>query len=152
MSHSLQAPWRAVVHHEVELLNTSLRCTLTVHSQNDMPAMVGWHPWFVRPRNFSLEFSSMLERGADYLPTGKHTAPIIRDADDCFIDPIAPLTLHYPNISLTLQSDCSHWVVYDQPAHAMCVEPQSGPPNEVNDAPHIVRAGESMQRHFTISW
>ena len=154
MTHEFGAPWpwRGVVHHQMELHDASLTCTLTVDAHDDMPLMIGWHPWFMRPVESVLPFQTMLERGADYLPTGKHVVARTEHADDCFVDPQGPITLRYDNVTLTLHSDCSHWVVYSQPTHAICVEPQSGPPNEVNDAPHIVRAGASMQREFTISW
>ena len=154
MMHSLDAPWpwRGDVHHVIELSDTALTCTLLLDAHDDMPAMMGWHPWFARPLDASLAFTSMLERGPDYLPTGKVVAPSLENADDCFLDPREPLTLTYQDCALTLQSDCSHWVVYNQPTHATCVEPQSGPPNQVNDSPHVVRAGETMSRHFTISW
>lgn len=154
MSHELGAPWpwRGAVVHEVELHHASLTCALTVEAHDDMPVMVGWHPWFVRPLEATLPFASMVQRGDDYLPTGTRVDPVVEHADDCFCEPTGPLALRYDKVTLTLHSDCSHWVVYNQPTHAICVEPQSGPPNEVNDAPHIVRAGESMRREFTISW
>jgi aldose 1-epimerase len=145
-------PWRGEVHHAVELSDTALTCTLSLTAHEDMPAMLGWHPWFVQPQNVSLPFASMLERGPDYLPTGKIVAPSLENADDCFVDSRGPLTLTYEDCALTLQSDCSHWVVYNQPTHAICVEPQSGPPNEVNDAPFVLPAGETMSRQFIISW
>jgi len=145
-------PWRGVVSHVVELSDSALTCSLSLSAREDMPAMLGWHPWFIQPQDVSLAFASMLERGVDYLPTGQLAAPSLENADDCFVDPRGPLTLTYEDVVLTLQSDCSHWVVYNQPTHAICVEPQSGAPNEVNNAPQEVRAGETMSRLFTISW
>ena len=78
--------------------------------------------------------------------------------DDCFDSPlVAPgdhvdefLRLRVLDVDLALSSDCSHWVLYDVPAHATCVEPQSGPPNQVNDDPRVVRPGESSSRWFRI--
>ena len=53
---------------------------------------------------------------------------------------------------MTVTSDCDHWVVYDQPAHATCVEPQSGPPDALNVAPVVVSPGEPLTRTMTITW
>lgn len=154
MTYTLQSPWpwKGHVHHRIELAESSMTCTLTVEANEDMPISIGWHPWFRKPQQSTLLFASMLERGHDYLPTGKLLPPELHFADDCFIDPLAPISLEYDDITVVLSSDCSHWVVYNQPEHATCVEPQSGPPNELNDAPHILYAGQTMQRFFTISW
>jgi aldose 1-epimerase len=54
------------------------------------------------------------------------------------------------SVPLALSSDCSHWVLYDEPAHATCVEPQSGPPNQISDDPVTLRAGESLSRWFRV--
>ena len=36
-----------------------------------------------------------------------------------------------------MTSTCDHVVLYDQPRHAICVEPQTGPPDALN---HLERA------------
>jgi aldose 1-epimerase len=44
-------------------------------------------------------------------------------------------------------------VVYDQLAHATCVEPQSGPPNAQNmGVAQVLAPGEMLQRTMTIAW
>ena len=78
-----------------------------------------------------------------------------RDAinvDDCFVNPLAPLSLTVNGVDLVLSSDCSHWVVYDQPSHSTCVEPQSGAPNAINDSPFVLAPRESLTKWFTIAW
>jgi aldose 1-epimerase len=69
------------------------------------------------------------------------------------------LQLHYPPLSrapgltVTVASDCDHWVIYDQPEHATCVEPQSGPPDAANlGLATVLQPGEFLQRSMTISW
>src|SRR5690606_34548827 len=104
------------------------------------PVTIGWHPWFVKPVTDRLEFEAMYRRGADGLPTGELVDPTPRPWDDCFVRPRGPLRLHYADPSggadqalvVTIASDCDHWVVYDEPVHATCVEPQSGPPDAAN--------------------
>jgi aldose 1-epimerase len=154
LTYKLAAPWpfTGTVRHVVELSDTALTCTLSLTAHDDMPAMLGWHPWFVKPQSASLPFRTMLERGDDYLPNGRSVAAQLENADDCFTDLDGVIALTIGEQQLQLHSDCSHWVVYNQPAHATCVEPQSGPPNEVNDAPFVLPAGETMSRQFIISW
>jgi galactose mutarotase-like enzyme len=40
--------------------------------------------------------------------------------------------------------------MYDIPLNATCVEPQSGPPNGVNDSPLVLDPNTSLTKNFTI--
>ena len=71
--------------------------------------------------------------------------------DDCFLND-APVVLHRGGQRVTLTSDCTHWVVYDMPAHATCVEPQSGPPDAFNLEPRSLAPGQTLERWFAIEW
>jgi aldose 1-epimerase len=51
-----------------------------------------------------------------------------------------------------LRSDCIHWVVYDETAHATCVEPQSGPADSFNIEQTVLQPGETLERSFLIEW
>jgi aldose 1-epimerase len=51
-----------------------------------------------------------------------------------------------------VESECDHWVVFDVPAEATCVEPQSGPPDAFNLTPHVVTPRSPLSRTMTISW
>jgi aldose 1-epimerase len=42
-------------------------------------------------------------------------------------------------------------VVYDEPGHAVCVEPQSGPPDGPNLEPVMVPANGVLQRWMRLS-
>jgi aldose 1-epimerase len=128
----------------------SLVCQLTVTADRRMPAEVGWHPWFVKPDGLVFNPDAMYER-IDSLPTGNLVPPTAGPWDDCFVN-TDPVSLHYPDIVLTVSSDCDHLVVYDEPTHATCVEPQSGPPDAFNLRPRVLEAGERFQRTMTISW
>ena len=52
---------------------------------------------------------------------------------------------------MTIDSDCSHWVVYDETSHAICVEPQSGPPNDFNLEQFIVEPSKPLKRFMRLS-
>ena len=67
----------------------------------------------------------------------------------------APVVLHYdrPTVAVVqVESDCDHWVVYDEPADATCVEPQSGPPDAFNLVHHVVTPATPLRRTMTIAW
>jgi aldose 1-epimerase len=117
-----------------------------------MPAQVGWHPWFRKPSHASLIFESMLQRDGHGIATTIRERTDAVNVDDCFINPLAPLSLTVNGVELVLSSDCSHWVVYDLSPHSTCVEPQSGAPNEINDSPVILAPGESLTKWFDIAW
>ncbi len=53
---------------------------------------------------------------------------------------------------LSLQANVSHWVVYDEPAHALCVEPQTGPPDALNGAPELVVPGTPLVAELRLAW
>jgi galactose mutarotase-like enzyme len=42
--------------------------------------------------------------------------------------------------------------VYTDPEHAVCVEPQSGPPDEFNLAPNVVHPGTPLVITATFRW
>ena len=148
-----QWPFGGSVSQRIELSNDHVRLGLRVTAGDQaMPAQVGWHPWFCKPSHTSLIFESMLQRDGHGIATTIRERTDAVNVDDCFINPLAPLSLTVNGVKLVLSSDCSHWVVYDQPIHATCIEPQSGATNEINDSPVILAPGESLARWFTIAW
>jgi aldose 1-epimerase len=141
-------------HQHIQLGDEALVCVLTVIAEGEaMPVTIGWHPWFVKPPHDQLEFAAMYLRDDEGIPTGELVAPPPRPWDDCFVRPLATPELRYPGLTVRVESDCDHWVVYDQPSHATCVEPQSGPPDAVNlGLATVLEPGEFLQRSMTVSW
>lgn len=141
----------------IELTPGGLRWALAVAAGvGAMPAQVGWHPWFVKPVSAELRFARMLVRDPDGIPTGDTVTPPPGPWDDCFEEPLAPLRLGYraPTTPLELEvsSDCACWVVFDEPAHATCVEPQSGPPDGLTTRPDVLGPGDRLERWMQIAW
>lgn len=144
--------------HRVWIDRTTVTMSLTVEADEDMPAMVGWHPWFRKPEMSPLGLTSMLRRDDAGIATAELVDRPTGPVDDCFVgrfaggldEPDELLTMRIDSVPLALSSDCSHWVLYDEPAHATCVEPQSGPPNQISDDPVTLRAGESLSRWFRV--
>lgn len=140
-----------------ELDDDGLTCHLEVHAgRHAMPAVAGWHPWFRRPVALSFAAGRMYRRDDEGIPDGELVAVPPGPWDDCFTDVVSPPQLTWPTgpiVSIT--SSCDHWVVYDQPAHALCVEPQTGPPDEFNllgVRGTLVRPGEPLRAWMRLSW
>jgi aldose 1-epimerase len=148
-----QWPFGGSVSHRIHLQDSRILLELSVTAGDcAMPAQVGWHPWFCKPSHAELIFESMLQRDTDGIATSLREQTDAVNVDDCFFNPLAPLSLTVNGVDLVLSSNCSHWVVYDLPTHSTCIEPQSGAPNEINDAPVILSAGESLSKWFDIAW
>lgn len=144
-----------------------LKVSMILEADEPMPASIGWHPWFRRwltgtvevparrsdPAQLQFAAESMYERGPDGLPTGRIVAPSAGPWDDCFTGVAPPPRLIWPGrLALELASTCDHWVVYTEPDHAICVEPQTGPPNAVELAPQVVLPGSPLTASMTWHW
>lgn len=142
-------PFSGNITHEVhiDVARRVLTCTLTVTTSDEsMPAQVGWHPWFVRPARLDVDFAEMYVRDDEYIPNGRKTAPTPGPWDDCFVSPRRTPAVVFDDVRIDIESDCDHWVVYDMPTHALCIEPQSGPPDGFTLAPLIVSPTSPLQR------
>lgn len=123
------------------------------------PATVGWHPWFrrvVAGNEAQLDFraSSMYERGPDHLPTGRLVEPSAGPWDDAFTGLDGPANIRWGDrIALTIESDLDHLMVYDEQPHALCIEPQSGPPNPFAlRSAAIVEPDEPLEAAMVWTW
>ena len=137
-----------------------LTCRLELHADEVMPASIGWHPWFVRrPEGLAGELELEFEAGAMYvrdaagIATTQRVTPPPGPWDDCFTDVRRPPLLRWPGfLELTIESDCPDWVVYTEPRDAMCVEPQTAPPDALNGVPAIVEPGRPLVAEMTWRW
>lgn len=144
-------PFEGLVIHRIEVDPIGITMRVAVHADESQPIQIGWHPWFVKPSRVAHGCELMVVRGRDGIATSTLVETPDGPWDDCFVAGGAPPTLTVGGVDLVLSSDCSHWVVYDMPDHATCIEPQSGPPNAINDAPEVVEAGAMCARWFRIS-
>jgi len=154
-------PFAGWVEHRITVDPTSVNLQLAVHAtdrsdaSNSMPAQVGWHPWFVRPVQLEAEFKTIYVRDSDGIAGVQRAQQhdlMHGPLDDCFRDAVAAPLLKFDNgLVVRLESDCSHWVVYNEPSHAICVEPQSGPPNGLNSEPLVLSPDHSLTRYFRLT-
>jgi aldose 1-epimerase len=156
-------PFAGWVIHEVALSPTLLELRLEVHTSGaTFPATLGWHPWFRR----RIEVGGSLEvdlaakrwypRGIDGLPLGFVEPPPSRGPwDDCFTAITWPARLTWPGaLQVTMTSTCDHVVLYDEPRHAICIEPQTGPPDALNrlEWASLVRRGRPLVAEMSLTW
>ena len=146
-------PFGGVARQHFELHDDHLVCVMEVEAgDRPMPAQVGWHPWFRKPEQLRFEAEHMYRRDDDGIPTGALVPPDAGPWDDCFTGVVQPIELRYPDVTLMVSSSCDHWVVYDQPEHATCVEPQSGPPDGFTLCPQVLAPDETLRHTMTIAW
>ncbi|MBZ6200903.1 aldose 1-epimerase [Streptomyces olivaceus] len=165
LTYDLTDPWPYTgrVTQVVALAEDALTLTLAVETyDSSFPAQVGWHPWFNRTldggsgADVSIAFDPAWqeERGDDHLPTGNRVEPKPGPWDDCFGMPDGvDVTLTWPGrLELNVTSREPWAVVYDEQEAAVCVEPQTGPPNGLNIAPRLVTPLEPLEATTTWSW
>lgn len=160
-------PFTGRVTQRIDLMSEALHLSLELEADEPMPAAVGWHPWFRRqltgtatrpvapsgPAALGFEAARMFVRDADGIPTGALVDPTPRPWDDCFIGLRCAPTLTWPGVlSLELTSTCDYWVVYDEPAETICIEPQSAPPDFVHRDPPVVVPGRPLTATMTWRW
>ena len=164
---ALVEPWpfggRAVQH--FELSDSALVVTAEVHAgEVAMPAMAGWHPWFRRrlARNGNevggdaeLQFTAdaVYSVDDDLVPTGALEAVPPAPWNACFVGVSDGPRITWPAaLSLHISSTFDRWVIFTEPDHALCVEPQSGPPAEFDLDPHVLQPGEVLAGSMTMRW
>ncbi|MEU2078125.1 aldose 1-epimerase [Streptomyces sp. NPDC013489] len=155
-------PYNGRVTQVFELAEDALTLRFGVETYDDsFPAQAGWHPWFLRNlgrggQDARLDFTPAWqeERGDDHLPTGRRIDRTPGPWDDCFGMPEGvDVTLTWPEeLELKVTSRAEWVVIYDEQEEAVCVEPQSGPPNGLNTHPRLVTPIDPLEVESTWRW
>ena len=152
---ALDWPFGGNARQHIDLGADRLRCDLLVEADHGrFPAEIGWHPWFRKPDRVDFAPTAMYRRDEFGLPTGELVEPSDGPWDDCFIN-VDDVRLTYDRAvapTVTVAADCDHWVIFDEPTAATCVEPQSGPPDAFNLRAHVVTPSSPLRRTMTIAW
>jgi aldose 1-epimerase len=163
-TYDLTGPWPypGRVTQTFALTEDGLTLGMSVETANDsFPAQAGWHPWFRRNlgnggEDVVVDFAPAWqeERGEDHIPTGRRVEPRPGPWDDCFGMPDGvDVTLTWPAELRLRVTSRSPWVVlYDEQPEAVCVEPQSGPPNGLNTTPRLVTRIDPLEMAAAFSW
>lgn len=137
----LPAPYGgATVEQNIEVLDDAVRWSLEYEPGNcDLPAWLGFHPWFPRDLerggSAEIEFSAekMLVRDKEGLPTGAMVSPTPQPWDDAFTQIRGVPAVVWEDVArIDIESDAPWWVVYNEDADAICIEPQTAPPDAAN--------------------
>ncbi|WP_341257158.1 MULTISPECIES: aldose 1-epimerase [Gordonia] len=152
-------PFRGRVTQELSLTPTHLDLSMAVTTHaGPFPAQVGWHPWFATTLvdgapQATLEFTAdWQEERVAMIPTGRRLPVGPPPWDDCFGMPggVAVAVIWPGQLRVDVTSPAEWVVVFNERPEAVCVEPQSGPPNGLNSAPRIVTVDDPL--HMSSRW
>jgi aldose 1-epimerase len=180
LSCPLDEPWPfgGQVRQEVALTPGNLELAAEVVAEDrEMPAGIGWHPWFARPLSgdvrVRLAATGTLVTRDDRIPTGQ-VAPLepdtdLRDGpllgerrlDHVYVGVGNPALLIWPDLELRIaweppvDSVCVH-----SPPRGVCVEPQTAWPNApalaaggvVSTGLAVARPGTPLRARTMWSW
>jgi aldose 1-epimerase len=153
-------PFKGRVVHRIRVDDDALELRLEVWAEDEpFPASCGWHPWWRRrlSRGGDLELAfdagAMWQRDPDGIPSGELVLPTPGPWDECFTELGAPPVLRWADaLELTIETTCMDLVVFDKPSHAVCVEPQTGPPDALRLTPVVVEPGLPLVAEVTFAW
>jgi aldose 1-epimerase len=146
-------PYGGLARQRIEVGMRQVRLELSVTAARQaMPAVIGWHPWFLKPDRMDFKPSRYYPRDHEGIARLPLAEPPPAPWDDCFLND-EPVLLHRGGQRLRLSSDCHHWVVYDETDFATCVEPQTGPPDAFNlGLARTLAPGETLRAWFLLEW
>ena len=143
-------PFGGVVTQQVAVFDGGMTAAMRVTAgDRAFPVSIGWHPWFRKPDRLEFEPEAMFRRDDAHIAVDELVEVPVGPWDDCFVNR-SPVGLEIGAVRLTMTSECIHWVVFDEPSHATCVEPQTGPPDAFNIAVDVVEAGASRTASFRL--
>ncbi len=169
-------PFAGRVTQRFELAPSRLDVRMELHADEPMPASMGWHPWFRRqpwpvadarslssagspavdapgPVELDLDAGAIYERDDDGIATRNKVHPPPGPWDECFTDLRHPPVLRWPGfLELTIESEARDWVVYTEPPEAICVEPQTAPPDALDRDATLVGPGSPLVLTMTWRW
>lgn len=145
--HELRSPWpwpgEVSASCSLEMAGDTVTVVTTLEvtaGERTSHAIVGWHPWFVSTLDgaagrWSAPAATMLMRDSDGMPTQQHVSAPAADLDDVLYVSDHSMTLAWGGqYALVIENSHPWFVVYDQRPGFICVEPQTAPPNAVNEA------------------
>jgi len=143
-------PFGGRVAQEITVDDAAVRFVIEV-TADERPFHVsfGWHPWFRKPERLDFAPDAMYRRDDEGIAVDELVPVPPGPWDDCFVNHV-PVGLTVDGVRLRLSSDCTTWVVYDERAHATCVEPQTAPPDAFTIAPLVLGPGRSHRAWFRL--
>ncbi len=145
-------PFGGTVLQAFEVSEGVLTCTMTVAATDrPFPVSFGWHPWFRKPSRLEFAPTAMYQRDVDHIAVDELVEVPPGPWDDCFVN-LEPIGVTVDDVDVTLSSPCTDWVVFDEPPHATCIEPQTGPPDAFTIRPEIIEPGAASTTSFRLAF
>ena len=141
--------WRSTDH--------ALHLRLAVVARERMPVWLGIHPWFRREVDghqvaLDVDADQMYVRRPDQLPTGELGPVPVGPWDDCFSG-VTRAYVSWGGLTLTMTASTQTWVVFDERPEAVCVEPQTAPPDALRlGLAHWLEPGEEHALDVDFRW
>ena len=143
-------PFGGVVLQAFEVSDRAVTGAMSVTAtERAFPVSFGWHPWFRKPSRLDFAPTAMYRRDDDHIAVDELVDVPPGPWDDCFVN-VEPIGLTIGGVDVMLSSPCTEWVVYDEPPHATCVEPQTAPPDAFNIRPAIVEPRATVSTSFLL--
>ena len=144
-------PFGGVASQQITVDDAGITLVITATATDAaFPVSLGWHPWFRKPSKLDFRPSAMYRRDDDHIAVDELVDVPPGPWDDCFVN-TEPVRMTIDGVDLRLTSNNDTWVVYDEPEHATCIEPQTGPPDAFNLAPRRVDPGDSLSTWYRIA-
>jgi aldose 1-epimerase len=139
---------------------------ITNRAPQAAPVGLGWHPYFVKREGAVLNFDAagVWQMGEDKIPTGRvssagfHGGCATLDVDNCFDAWPGVATLRDEQLSVRIESDLRHLVVFTHPSRDfVAIEPVSHVNNALNTrnpnelGVQTLQPGQSWQASMRIS-
>lgn len=156
-------PWEGKVNFTWRIADLTLITEIEVSTSEAMPAVVGWHPYFLKDlwggaARWDAPGAQIATR------VGAFADGTLRDwssgsslVDDAFFVPNRETTVEWGSqAQLRVRNSHPWFVVFDELDDAICIEPQTAPPNALETpigapAP-IARAGEPVSMSTEWVW
>lgn len=153
--------WPATLVTEWILEGLIARSRLTVEADDDVPALLGWHPWFAtviagERAHWNLTGDLAVREGA--FPSGEWQPWIAGSlrVDDVFHVSGRTVSITWGGLSVTIRNSEPWFVIFDQRDDGLCVEPQNGPPNAfampLRGTPPVAHPGVPVTMATTWEW
>lgn len=152
-------PFSGQVQQIIELSESALLMRLILSANQSMPAWIGFHPWFRKEINgnkfkLNANLDQMYLRDDSGITTTELIDSTAPPWDDCFIAQNPDIEISWgETLTIALKSNYPYWVIYSEPEDAICIEPQTAPPNAIElGLNQVVTPDKDLELEFRIEF
>ncbi|MFM1916521.1 MAG: hypothetical protein RJB01_36 [Actinomycetota bacterium] len=156
-------PWHGHVNYTWRVSGLTLITEMEIFTESAIPAVIGWHPYFAKSlwggrARWSAPDAQIAPRAGAFAdgslrPWEEQSAPV----DDAFWVPGREVSVHWGEQAQLRVINSHPWfVIFDELAEAMCVEPQTAAPNAletpIKEPAPVARADAPVRMTTTWEW